>query len=159
MKIRDIVTEAPIDTPLDKPATAVGKTAGKAAFGAGELAGKAAAKIGSIGGKSQDPTKVNYLKAIGKGIGASLKGQDLARDTKPDTTDPTSSLVDKIISGRPISSSAIQSMLDRLPNMKLAWTVDRSAVEQALNKSLKQEQLDFNDINALKALSKSLKKV
>lgn len=161
MKIRDIVTEAPLDTPLDKPAAAVGKTAGKAAFGAGELAGKIASKFGSGNANAkltQKDRSPNTLQAIGQGIKQGTQQHFLGK-SKDYSTKNWSTVVDQVIDGDKVNADELNTLLKELPSIKLSWKVDRNAVTAALTKYSQGQSIDSTERNALKIMSRDLKEI
>jgi len=158
MKITEIITEGPLDT----AGTAVGTAAGKTAFGAGQLVGKAAAKLSGSNTNVVDRDRsVNVGKALKTGIkggimqwatGKGFGAENLAKDQNIE-------LIGNIIANKQVVKAEIQELIGELSTMPLSWKVDRNAVSQALSRAEKGENLDTNDINALKSLLQDLKKV
>lgn len=167
MKIRELISESP----LDSTGTAVGRGVGKGAYGAGYAAGKIASKFGSSKDSTSSPkdntagkftdkdSSAGVLKSLWRGLKSGTykygTGQSLMKDY--DLNDD-GQLVDRIIKGKDVNKEELNQLVNQLSSIKVSWKTDINAVKTALTKAQKAQPLDGTDINALKIFRSDLKK-
>lgn len=156
MRISEIIAEA--------PAQAVGQAVGKTAYNVGKAAGQGVAMLNKP--TVPNPQAAADSAAVRKGISSGItkwatgkseldpKAQSTAKNVGSDDV-LLQSLIDKDAA---VNKNSIQQFKQKIPLLRLPYTMDVNSINAALDQALTDKPLDQTQINTLKTLQQHLKK-
>lgn len=156
MRISEIIAEA--------PAQAVGQAVGKAAYNVGKAAGQGVAMLNKP--TVPNPQAAADSAAVRKGIGSGITKWATGKSELDPISKSTAknvgsddvllqSLIDKDAA---VDKNSIQRFKQKIPLLRLPYTMDVNSINAALDQALTDKPLDQTQVNTLKTLQQHLKK-